>query len=102
MDFSDLPEAARDLIAAAELDAESILKEFQRAASELAAEAYSLGIDPTGVGYSPGTRLLELAKEHLAEGREEAAIHLFAIAAKLSWEGIEPDVATFKVKLNEI
>ena len=55
MDHSDLPEAARDLIAAAELEAESILESYRENAKEFSAEAYRSGVDPTGLGFSPGS-----------------------------------------------
>jgi hypothetical protein len=100
VNFSDLPESDRDLIAAAELEAESILEAGQRARDLLVSEAYDLGVDPSGIGFSPGTTLLELAHEKDAQGRQEAANYLFGVAVLLYWKLLKPDVAGFSTKLD--
>ena len=52
--FSDLSEAARLRVAAAEIEADSIVDRGRVRAFELSSEAYRMGVDPSGVGYSPG------------------------------------------------
>jgi hypothetical protein len=100
VDFSELPETARDLIAAAQLEADSILLSHLDAANELATVANNLGLDPSGIGYSPGDLPLGMARAKLAEGPDRAAIHLFGAIAPLWWNLVKPDTEAFKAKLD--
>ena len=102
MDTSDLPHPARDLIAAAELEADSKFEEHQQAGNHYLAEARDLGADPSGIGYSPGSIPLELAREQFAEGRNEAATQLFEGVAPHYWAQLKPDVGAFSAKLDAI
>jgi hypothetical protein len=81
VDFSDLSEAARLRIDAAEREADSILAASYKKASEHEADAHRMGLDLSGVGYSPGDINLDLARTELIEGRNRAAEYLFAAAA---------------------
>ena len=102
MDHSDLPEAARDLIAAAELEAESILESYRENAKEFSAEAYRSGVDPTGLGFSPGSIALDLAREQEREGRSHAALYLLEATAPIYWAHLKPDMEAFTAKLDTI
>jgi hypothetical protein len=75
MDFSDLPEAARSRIAAAETEADSILANSQAAANKVAAETHRVGADCPGIGYSPDNTALALME--LTVGTDQAVRHLF-------------------------
>jgi hypothetical protein len=77
MDHADLPVAARDLIAAGELDARSILEGFERDSDSLKAQAYDLGVIPSDLDFAPGNDVLRLAGDAAAHGRVQAAYHLF-------------------------
>jgi len=102
MDHSALPDAARDLIAAAELEAEDIFHLSQDDANRTAREGIHEGYDPSGIDYSPGSLLVELAREEYAEGREQATIHLFDATAPQYWELLKPDMEAFTNKLDAI
>jgi hypothetical protein len=59
-----------------------ILDGGRAAAGDLVAEGYRAGVDPMGVGYSPGSLHLDMAPHALETAREQAALHLFAAAAR--------------------
>lgn len=102
IDFSDLPQASRDRIAAAEIEADSILTNSEETANQLAAEAYQMGVDPSGVGYSPGDIPLDLARKELVGGRDRAAGHLFGAAANEYLKHGRLDIEGFNAKLDTI
>jgi hypothetical protein len=102
MDLSDLPEAARNRIAAAEIEADSILANFHDTANQLAAEADRLGVDPSDIGYSPGNIPLDLARQKFTDGRDQAAAHLFGVTAGEYLKHGKPDTEGFDAKLEAI
>ena len=76
MNFSDLPESARLDIEVAQNEADAILGAARRSADQFVAKAYEMGVDPSGVGFSPGDSALALARQELIAGRDRAAGHL--------------------------
>jgi len=102
VDVFDLPESARSLIAAAKIEADSILASSHQSSNQLEAEAYRLGVDPSGAGYSPGDLLLDLARKELAEGRDRAAGHLLAVTAGRYLKQGNLDFEGFNAKLETI
>lgn len=102
MDLAELPQPARDRIAAAELEAKIILAEHETAASLLVSRAQDMGYDPSGIGFSPGTLPRKMAREKLVEGNNAAAMHLFAAVASEFWPVLKPDVDKYTAKLEEI
>jgi hypothetical protein len=101
-DFQDLPESDRDLMTAAELQAESALEAGQRDQSWLVNEAYDLGVDFSDIGFSPGSTLLELANDKDTQLRGQVAAELFKFGALLHWRLLKPDVTAFIGKLDRI
>jgi hypothetical protein len=99
MDHSDLPEAYRDLIAAAELDAQSILEASQKESNFLKAQAYDLGVSASDIDLAPGNTVLKLAEEKIVQGRGEAADHLLRIVAVQYWKWLQPDIDRFMAEL---
>jgi hypothetical protein len=102
VDVSDLPESSRTLIAAAEIEAQSIFANSRQAANQLVAEAYRQGVDPSGIGYSPGDIPLDLARKERAEGQDRAAEHLFGITAGEYMKREPLDTEGFNAKLETI
>ncbi len=102
MDLSDLPPSARDRIAAAEIEADSILASSQATADQYAAEAYRMGVDPSGIGFSPGDIPLDLARKELVGGHERAAGHLFGATAREYLNTGKLDIEGFNAKLDAI
>jgi hypothetical protein len=102
VDVSDLPESSRTLIAAAEIEAQSIFANSRQAANQLVAEAYRQGVDPSGIGYSPGDIPLDLARKERAEGQDRAAEHLFGITAGEYMKREPLDTEGFNAKLESI
>jgi hypothetical protein len=101
MDLTDLPEASRDLIEAAEIEARSIFEAFQRDGQDLRRQAYQMGVSLSCIDFAPGNLALKLAREQEAQGRELAADYLLRITAGEWWKGLKPDVAAFMAKLGE-
>jgi hypothetical protein len=54
LDFSELPQSARDLIAADEIGAQAILEGFQQDQASLISQAHRLGVSPSGIDFAPG------------------------------------------------
>ncbi len=102
MDDSDLPAAARDVIEAAEFEAQDIFEAFQRDANILKAQAYELGVSPSSLDFAPGNLVLELVPRKRAEGREFAAEHLFRASAVQYWHFLKPDVEAFIGQLDSV
>jgi hypothetical protein len=90
MDVSDLPESARRLIAAAEIEAKYILRKSQEA------PLYSTKAPNLQHEYESGN-VPEC--EEFAEGRNQAALHLFNATAEHWWERVKPDVKVFGARL---
>jgi hypothetical protein len=102
VDFSDLHESSRSLVAAAEIEADSIFAKSRRAADQLEAEAYHQGVDPSGIGYSPGDIALDLARKQRTEGQNDAAGHLFGVTAGEYMKREPLDTEGFNAKLETI
>jgi hypothetical protein len=101
-ELSDLPQPSRDRIQAAALDAERILRANQDEASRLMDQARELGVDPSGVGYSPGSLLMDLARTESQNGRERSSGYLFSAVAIEYWKLLTPDVDALRRKLDSI
>jgi hypothetical protein len=99
IDDSGLPEAYKDLIAAAELDAQSILEASQRENNFLKAQAHDLGVSASDIDFAPGNTVLELAEEKIVHGRAMAADHLFRATALVCWKWLRPDIDGFMAEL---
>lgn len=93
--FSQLSEASRDCIRAAEIEAESILASSQTTADQYAAAANLSGIDRV---LSEVPLEWELARDELAEGTMRAALHLWKETTRQWWELLKPDVQAFMVR----
>lgn len=103
MDFSDLPEAARNRIAAAEIEAELIATSSEAQARTLVAQA-NRSIDPLGIDRLLGEVPLELdvARRLVAEGHERAAGHLFGVTAGQYIKNGDLNAEQFDAKLDSI
>jgi hypothetical protein len=99
--LSELPEESRDLIAAADLEAHSILEGFQQDRDDLRAQAYELGTSLSDIDFAPGNIALEIADQKEAQGRSLAGAHLFNAASVEWWKWLKPDVEAFIAKLSE-
>lgn len=96
-----LSETGHKRVEAARLEADTILAESQATAERLVAKAHQMGIDPTGVGFSPGDGMLNLAREEIIAGRSGAAAHLFgALLAELLHQGVD-DMTAFSQDLDK-
>jgi hypothetical protein len=104
MDLSDLPQSARDRIAAAEIEADSIVASASASAKQIV-ETYQFGEwDPLGIdriiyGESDSVRA---ARRELSDGRDRAARHLFGAIAGEYLKAGELDMEGFNAKLNTI
>jgi hypothetical protein len=101
-EFPDLPQSSRDRIAAAQLDADAILRFSQAEVDYLAEQARKLGFDPSGVIYLPGSLLMELALGESDAGRQRSARYLLAAVAIEYWKLLKPDVEKFRAKVDSI
>ena len=101
-DLSDLPAQSRDRIASAEKEASRIVNDAEERAKFSEREAGELGVDPSGVGFSPGSSLLQEALRELKCGREAAARLMFVAVALEYWRLLAPATEPFAVKLRLI
>jgi hypothetical protein len=99
MDHPDLPASAHDLIAAAELQAQTFLDGVQNECGSLRAQAHDLGVSPSDIDFAPGNLLLQQAGERLAQGRALAADHVFRITAVQYWNRMQSDVDCFMTEV---
>jgi hypothetical protein len=102
MDHSHLPETARDLNEAAELEAQSIFEGAQQEARRLEGLARNLGVSPSDIDFAPGNSALELADATRAEGCKEAVEYLFRSTVVLCWARLKPDVEAFTSELDSL
>lgn len=103
MDHSKLPQTARDLIEAAEIEAQSIFDTCIKDCSSLREQAYESGFDPFDIGFSPGRPALEAARALAKECPIRAAGHLFHATALVYWQYVlKPDVTIFVTNLETI
>ena len=103
VDHSKLPQAARDLIEAAEIEAQSIFDQCVKGSNYLLQQAHEAGFDPFDIGFSPGRPALEAARTLTQQCPFRAAGHLFHATALVYWQHVlRPDVTTFIALLGTI
>ena len=102
MDFSDLPEPSQLRIAAAEIQADSDFENYHAKARWLENEASHLGLDPSGIGFSAGSPLLEQSRKMMREGSESVAGSLFAMATGEYLKHSHLSAQEFHTKLDSI
>jgi hypothetical protein len=61
-----------------------------------------MGVDPSGIGFSPGDIPLDLARKELVGGHERAAGHLFGATAREYLNTGKLDIEGFNAKLDAI
>ena len=103
MDHSKLPPTARDLIEAAEIEAQSIFDACIKQCNSLQDQANEAGYDPFDIGFSPGRPALEAARALAKECPFRAAGPLFDATALVYWQYVlKPDVTAFIALLGAI
>ncbi len=99
MDFSDLSQAARDRIAAAELEAEEIAERGGDLAKVAAARGKTPWVKPDDFHQT----IFEVAgQDKIREGRKRAAVHLFCLTADEYLKAGRLDIEQFSAKLDAI
>lgn len=99
MDFSDLSQAARDRIAAAELEAEEIAERGGDLAKVAAARGKIPWVKPDDFHQT----IFEVAgQDKIREGRKRAAVHLFGLTADEYLKAGRLDTEQFSAKLDAI
>ena len=103
LDHSNLPEIARVLIETAEDQARAIFDACKEDVASLLRQAADGGIDPSGIGLSPGRPALEAAYNMAPECPQLATNYLFKTTALIYWNHVlKPDVTAFMSALQEI
>jgi hypothetical protein len=103
VDHSNLPQGARDLIEVAEIQAKSIFEACKENCESLLQQAREAGVDPSGIGFSPGRPALEAAYDLAPQCPTRAAGYLFKTTALVYWNHVlKPDVTAFIEVLESI